>query len=103
MEKQFGKVGEVDLFSHSGNLDGPNFNYGHNRAGGPHYTNEQVPGGLLGLKINWNTSSSRAGFYGCNSADFAQRFANSQGVSTYGFDESVHFSGSPERRTLAPR
>lgn len=99
LEKTFGKVGEVSIFSHAG-LDGPNFNAGLRREG---YTNEQKPLGIFALKINWD-SSAQAGFYGCRTAvpnpnwggaSFAQAFANIQGVPTYGFDDETSFSGLP--------
>jgi hypothetical protein len=106
MEKQFGKVGEVDLFSHAGGVDGPNFNYGHNKPGGTHYTNEQNMAGLLGTKVNW-ASNAQAGFYGCNTAtatlgasNFAQQFANAQHVPTYGFSSPANFSSSPNSINL---
>lgn len=106
MEKQFGKVGEVDLFSHSGDASGPNFNYGHNRQGGPHYSNEMNIGALLSLHINW-ASNAQAGFYGCNTAasyagaaNFAQQFANVQRVPTFGFTTVSNFSHSPNSISL---
>jgi len=97
LDKQFGKVGEVDLFSHAG-ADGPNFNEGMNSPGGTHFTNEQNPEGLANLHINW-AKGAFAGFYGCNTAgdgydnrDFAQSFANHQGVTTEGFHGFSSFS-----------
>ena len=101
LAQQFWKVGEVDLFSHSG-LDGPNFNEGMNKPGGPHHTNEQNPQGLASLSVNW-APGAFAGFYGCKSAgdmydwssrDFAQMFANKQGVITEGFHGYSSFSSN---------
>jgi RHS repeat-associated protein len=97
MEKQFGKVAEVDLFSHAGDRDGPNFNEGTNRPGGPHYSNEQNAAGLESLHINWD-ASGQAKFFGCYTADFAQWFANSQRVPTYGFPGYSGFSSFPNFR-----
>jgi RHS repeat-associated protein len=98
LENKYGKVGEVDLFSHAGDKDGPNFNYGHNREGGPHYTNEQNAERLASLHINWDTSG-KAGFYGCYTANFAQRFADSQRVPTFGFDHFAGFSSTQQGRS----
>ncbi len=97
MEKRFGKVGEVDLYSHAGIQDGPNFNYGHNRRG--HYTNEQNAYGLESLHVNWD-AAAQAKFFGCNTANFAQWFANGQHVPTYGFDTFSYPSSSPTSRNL---
>jgi RHS repeat-associated protein len=91
LEKQFGKVGEVDIFSHAG-WDGPNFQEGHNYGQvPPRYSNEQNPSGLSQLHVNWD-SSAHAGFYGCHTDFFAQKYANSQGVPTYGIEGSSMFS-----------
>ena len=104
MEKQFGKVGEVDLFIHSGGVDGPTFNEGYNRPGGPHYKNEQDMGAFLSMKVNW-AANAVAGFYGCNTAlaissDFAQQFADAQRVPTWGFNGPMNFSSSPNSISL---
>jgi len=101
LEKQYGKVGEVDLYSHAGSRDGPNFNYGHNQPGEPkRYSNEQAPARLLALKINWQSSDAKAGFYGCNTATFAQQFANRQRVTTFGFNTTTQFSDTPQGRSV---
>lgn len=103
LDKSFGKVGELSIVSHAGQ-DGPNFNYGHNRPGGPRYTNEQNPSGIASLTVNWD-SSARACFLGCRTADrysnggFAQSFADRQGVPSYGFPDASGFSSSPSRRS----
>jgi RHS repeat-associated protein len=103
LDKTFGKVGELSIVSHAGQ-DGPNFNYGHNRPGGPHYSNEQNPSGIAGLTVNWD-SSARACFLGCRTADrysdggFAQSFADRQGVPAYGFPDTSGFSSSPSGRS----
>jgi hypothetical protein len=68
LEKQYGKVGEVDVFSHAG-LDGPTL---HEQNGKP----TQFSGQELGdLKVNWATGAE-ARFYGCYTSWFAQDFAN---------------------------
>jgi hypothetical protein len=76
------------------------FNFGLNPAGQHRWTNEQNMSGLLSLKINWGQNAV-AGFYGCNtaratlgSANFAQQFANRQGVVTEGFTTTTWFSSS---------
>jgi RHS repeat-associated protein len=103
LDKSFGKVGELSIVSHAGQ-DGPNFNYGHNRSGGPRYTNEQNPSGIASLTVNWD-SSARACFLGCRTADrysnggFAQSFADRQGVPAYGFPDTSGFSSSPSGRS----
>jgi RHS repeat-associated protein len=88
MEKQFGKVGEVDLFSHSGAASGPVL-HGPDGKGVQFSQNE-----LNSLKVNW-AEGAQARFYGCNTADFAQAFANAQGVSSYGYNKWADFSSSP--------
>ncbi|MFN8007237.1 MAG: hypothetical protein U0V70_09485 [Terriglobia bacterium] len=103
LEKQFGKVGELDIFSHAGR-DGPNFQEGHNHGlVPPPYSNEQNRSGIEGLHVNW-APSAQAGFYGCNTAnpydDFAQVFANKQNVSTYGISTSASFSGYKDWGTI---
>ncbi|MCX6621301.1 MAG: hypothetical protein NTY38_09510 [Acidobacteria bacterium] len=96
LEKQFGKVGELDLFSHAGAKDGPNFQEGLNGNRVPRpWSNEQNRSGVLGLNVNW-APNAQAGFYGCNTAnpytDFAQAFANKQNVPTYGINTDASFS-----------
>ncbi|MEW5980679.1 MAG: RHS repeat-associated core domain-containing protein [Acidobacteriota bacterium] len=95
LEKIFGKVEQVSLFAHSGK-DGPVF---HNSAlvstanprGAEQFTNRD----LAGLRVNWSGSAS-CSVYGCNtSPNFAQKFANAQGVTTYGIDRYAYFSSSP--------
>jgi RHS repeat-associated protein len=85
MEKQFGKVGEVDLFSHSGPAEGPVLHDEHGK--GVQFTQSE----LSGLKVNW-AAGAQARFYGCNSANFAQAFANAQRVPSYGYTKWADFS-----------
>ena len=92
--EKFGKIGEVALFSHAGPEDGPLFRSGGSRS----YTNEQDKYRLLSLAITWESPSSIAGFYGCNTAEFAQMFADAQRVSTYGFDDGTTFSSRPDTK-----
>ncbi len=90
--EKFGQVGEVSLLSHSGSA-GPVF---HNDKGEP----TAFTGSELGqLKVNWESDAS-ARFYGCNTGlTFAQGFADSQGVATYGYNGYAYFSSRPDLRT----
>ena len=86
---QYGATATISLFSHAGQNDGPTF---HNAETGKSefFTNQE----LSNLKVNWGTNSTAA-FYGCRTAEnFAQNFANAQGVSTFGFVGGVNFSGN---------
>jgi RHS repeat-associated protein len=89
LESKYGKVGSVSLFSHSG-LDGPVF---HTPAGDPaQFSFSQ----LSKIAVNWG-SGATASFFGCNTATggFTQAWANAQGVTTYGFDNTTYFSSNP--------
>ena len=52
-------------------------------------------------KLNWGDDNPYAKFHGCNTANgsFAQNFANTQGVVTYGQTDYSNFSGRPNRYT----
>ena len=90
---QFGKISSVSLFSHSGDVDGPTF---HTASGTPTWFTKSE---LSSLQVNWS-SNATASFFGCRSADnFAQNFANSQHVRTFGFTDGVDFSGQPNTRS----
>ncbi len=92
LEKTYGKVGQVSLFSHSGVGDGPVFHDTSGRAA--QFTKSE----LATLKVNWS-GSAEAKFYGCNTAqNFCQNFANAQGVSAYGYDRYAYFSSNPRKR-----
>ncbi len=87
--KQFGKVGEVSLFSHSGWKDGPVF---HDTHGNPTQFSESE---LDRTAVNWS-DSARACFFGCNTGvRFTSIFADSQRVTTYGFTGYASFSSNP--------
>ena len=75
-------------------VDGLDF-YSHGYSGGA-----EVYRGSGGFwsdaeKLNWGGDSPYAKFYGCNTAngEFAQTFANVQGVTTYGQTDYSNFSG----------
>jgi hypothetical protein len=93
LKKQFGKVEQVTLYSHSGTGQGPVF---HNAQGeGTQFSQAE----LSNLKVNWSGSAS-AVFCGCyTGANFAQNFANAQGVPAFGYDRYAYFSSSPDKRT----
>lgn len=96
MFRQFGKVGEVDLYSHSGR-DGPTL---HDASGAPTQFSSQD---LRGIQVNW-ASGGCAKFFGCNSGiGFSQAFATAQHVTAYGQPRYAYFSGSPaERVSMTP-
>jgi RHS repeat-associated protein len=92
LDSQYGEVGELSLFSHSGPEDGPIF---HDSAGASSQLNKQE---AMGLDINW-AHDATATFYSCNSADnFSSMFAHAQGVETFGFQNYTYFSSDPDRR-----
>jgi RHS repeat-associated protein len=94
LEKQFGKVEQVTLYSHAGADLGPTFHDGIDN--GPTQFSQAE---LSNLKVNWS-SSAIAKFYGCYTGmNFAQNFANAQGVPTYGYDRFAYFSSSVDKRT----
>jgi hypothetical protein len=103
MDKQYGKVAELSIFSHSGE-DGPVFP----GAVGASSESRQfmlpgdgISGGgidmkqLRSLHINWE-SNAWAGFFGCHTQTFADAFAKTQGVRTSGFRGGVDFYRGPE-------
>jgi RHS repeat-associated protein len=95
MEKQFGKVELLALFSHSGPVHGPSFDGATPEA----RQFKNILQELTGLKINWSATAT-AKFYGCNTAvNFAQNFANIQNVPTYGFDTFSSVSSSPTEKS----
>lgn len=88
MAKQFGKVGEISLFSHAGPADGPIFP--GNRPGDRQFSARA----LSGIGVNWE-SGGCARFFGCNTGiNFTQAFANAQGVRAYGYEGSAGFSAT---------
>jgi hypothetical protein len=91
LDSQYGTIGEFTLFSHGGPRDGPTFQWGI--AGSEHWFESSEVAGL-----NGNFSSGASAFFvGCNTAvRFAQRFADSQGISTYGYVGPANsFSSDP--------
>src|SRR6185436_10035248 len=74
---RYGKVGELNLFSHSGK-DGPVF---HDLKGKfTQFTASEVSA----LRVNWE-SNACAHFFGCNTGNkFSQVFAAEQHVTSYG-------------------
>ena len=87
LEKKYGKVEQVTLYSHAGKEEGPVFHDGVD--GGPtQFTKSE----LAHLKVNWS-STAIAKFYGCYTGlHFAQDFADAQGVPSYGYDRYAYFS-----------
>jgi hypothetical protein len=92
LEKTFGKVAQISLYSHSGEDKGPVF---HDGGGSPTQFEKSE---LAALKVNWSGSGT-ARFYGCNTAqNFCQNFANAQRKTAYGYDRSAYFSSDPKKR-----
>ncbi|MBX3280810.1 MAG: RHS repeat-associated core domain-containing protein, partial [Acidobacteria bacterium] len=92
LEKEYGKVAQVSLYSHAGTGQGPVFHDA--RTGGVQFTQQE----LSDLRVNWSGSAS-ASFYGCHTGvNFAQNFANAQGVPTYGYNEYAYFSSKRDKR-----
>jgi RHS repeat-associated protein len=98
LEADFGKVKQVTLYSHSGQ-DGPVFQYGTSSIAQWDWRDPAAAIGPAALPVNWDRDG-RANFYGCNTAvNFAQDFADLQGVPTWGFDTFSSISSSPDRKT----
>ena len=85
-DQGFGGVGEFDVYSHAGEVGGPQFNgnYADDQHMGPDSQNMQQWGSI---DFNWEPGA-KAYFYGCNTGrgnnPFAQQFADKQQVETYG-------------------
>jgi RHS repeat-associated protein len=93
LQKQYGKVEQISLYSHAGSKDGPVF---HDQGGNPTQFSQ---GEISNLRVNWSGSAG-ARFYGCYTGkNFAQNFANAQRVPAYGYDRYAYFSTSPDKRT----
>lgn len=91
LQKQYGKVEQVVLYSHAGADKGPVF---HGQDGQPTQFSQRE---LSGLRVNWS-STATARFYGCyTSPNFARNFANAQGVPTYGYDKFAYFSNRHDK------
>jgi len=97
MEKDYGKVQQVQIFSHGG-TQGPTFHPPgkgpSNGLDGVQWTSSEV----RNLRINWDSGGS-AYFFACNSATFAQTFSNAQNVASYGYEMFTYFSSSRDGRT----
>ena len=92
LESQFGRVGDLSLVSHAGLNQGPIFPKADS-SGERQFTGGEAE--LKTLNIGWNLTGE-AKFYGCNTAvNFAQQFANAQGVRAWGFDIQSSMSSSP--------
>lgn len=82
--KQFGQVQQITVYAHAAH-DGPIF---HDRNGkGIQWTQQEI----TNMQVNW-ASTAIAKFYGCNTANFAQTFANTQSVPSYGYEGFAYFS-----------
>ena len=100
MDKQYGKVAELSIFAHSGQ-DGPVFPgaIGASRESRQFMLSD---GGidfkqLSALHVNWE-SNAWSGFFGCHTQSFADAFAKTQGVKTFGFKGGASFYRGPEGR-----
>ncbi len=97
LERRFGKVRELDLFSHAGPDRGPVF---HPREAPPlpNHGEQFSSDELKSIRVNWS-SDATARFFGCQTGKhFAQEFANAQHVTTYGFETYGYFSRRPDLR-----
>ncbi|MGH9879399.1 MAG: RHS repeat-associated core domain-containing protein, partial [Nitrososphaerales archaeon] len=88
IERDYGQVANVSLVSHGAPISGPYFQWGTTNS-------EQPKEFLKSLSINWDRSGgSCATFSGCNTANFAQEFADVQRVPAHGFDSGTSISGT---------
>lgn len=93
LQSTFGKVGQVNMFSHGGPAHGPMFQQGT-------ASQSQDPGFLASVRVNWDRGGS-ACFFACNSGvNFTQMYATAQGVSAYGYEASASFSSTPNEWSL---
>ncbi|HEX2833529.1 MAG TPA: RHS repeat-associated core domain-containing protein [Thermoanaerobaculia bacterium] len=84
---KFGRVGEINLYSHSGPRDGPIFQYGQK-------SQHQFASSDLRMNVNWEWWGSGR-FYGCNTGvNFTQNFAKAQGVTAWGYEGFASFSST---------
>jgi RHS repeat-associated protein len=91
LNKQFGKVEQIALYAHSGPESGPIF---HEASPENHNQTQFTQRELSNLKVNWSGTAT-ARIYGCNTGvNFAQNFANAQGVPTFGYQGYAYFSNS---------
>lgn len=65
--------------------------YSHGWEGGPEVAGGSKQFWSTATKLNW-TSNANVVFHGCNTANFAGRFAQSQNVVTYGQNGYASFS-----------
>jgi len=99
LDKTFGKVEQISLFSHSGE-DGPVFHGSERTVGNPNGSTQFQPGELKQLPaVNWS-STAKTYFFGCTTTKFAGLFANQEHVRTWGTTGYAYFSSRPDR--LAP-
>ncbi len=92
LDKQFGKVQELSIFSHSGTRDGPIFRGGRTPNESQFIDRKEIT--KENLQINWS-STAVANFYGCHSNDFAREFGKAQSVDTRGFTGTTSVSRDP--------
>jgi hypothetical protein len=84
---KFGRVGEINMFSHSGPRDGPIFQYGQK-------TQHQFAGSDLRMSVNWEWWGSGR-FYGCNTGvNFTQNVAKAQDVAAWAYEGFASFSST---------
>lgn len=96
--KTYGGVQQLNMFSHSGALDGPVL-HDPNLAGNgnPNGATQFTASELKSLPaLNWNQGAI-ANFYGCNTTDFAGNFADAQHVKSFGTSGTAYFSSRPDR------
>lgn len=89
LEGTYGRVQQFALISHGGPTNGPIFEF---RVIDRQNQPEEK---IFALKINW-AKNGEAYFLGCNTASFAQRFANNHMVSTWGFTTGTTFYSDKE-------
>jgi len=90
LSDKYGQIDELDLFAHTGDIDGPVFP----REPGGRAHNQFKPGEFGAFDANW-APNANAYFYGCRSANFAKNFANATGVTSHGYVQPVGFSSDP--------
>lgn len=90
LESKYGGVKSLALFAHGTGADGPLFHTADGKSTSFFNSSE-----LSQLQVNWASGAS-ATFYGCHTAEqFAQRFANAQGVYASGYVGGTRLSGTP--------
>ncbi len=92
-EKGYGKTAELSFYSHTGVEDGPRALHRTSdglEAHSRHGQNQLKVSAWAAINFNWAEEGSLAAFYGCDSLNFAKKFAGIQPVEfVAGYEKGV--------------